>query len=382
MPFERPLHLGHHRGYLAQSLRAGLRRMIGRSPPRSGCSSLRSFSMRCFSGDAAGVLQPKAWTPRALPAGHRLARAGDRSFCCWPNSPARRRARPMCRRISRTASLCRDDAGDELRSSARRLAQRRRGRAPARGARPRRRGGARGRRRGAQCAAAASRRRDRRGDDRGAGGGRAPRRGGRLEGGADRHRARHRHRRHRVTSRSRSRRCARMSRRSAARRAWCSAAIGSADAERRDFTINALSVAAGRHGARLCRRPRRHRRAPRALHRRSAAADRRGLFAHPAVLSLSRVFRRGPARCGGLARLHQRARGLRDTVARTRAHGAAEALRRAARGADARGHGGERASRHGARRRRLPRELREHGQGRSGARRSKPTRCAGSARSA
>ena len=41
-----------------------------------------------------------------------------------------------------------------------------------------------------------------------------------------------------------------------------------ADAERRDFTMNALSVTRRRHGARLCRRARRSRGAPRALHRR------------------------------------------------------------------------------------------------------------------
>ena len=61
------------------------------------------------------------------------------------------------------------------------------------------------------------------------------------------------------------------------------------DAERRDFTINALSVTADGTVYDYVGGLARHCRAPRALHRRSAAADRRRLSAHPAVLSLSRA---------------------------------------------------------------------------------------------
>ena len=94
------------------------------------------------------------------------------------------------------------------------------------------------------------------------------RQGGRHQERADRHRARHRDAGGRAASRSRSRPCARTPRPSAARPRSLSAATGSGDAHRRDFTINALSVGARRRRARLCRRARRHRRAPRALHRR------------------------------------------------------------------------------------------------------------------
>ena len=92
--------------------------------------------------------------------------------------------------------------------------------------------------------APASGRRNRRGDDRCAGGSHTPRR------------ARPAARRFRpasstapsppcsISGRSRSPRCARTWKRSAARRASSSAATGSADAERRDFTINALSATA------------------------------------------------------------------------------------------------------------------------------------------
>ncbi len=58
------------------------------------------------------------------------------------------------------------------------------------------------------------------------------------------------------------------------------------DAERRDFTMNALSAVARRHHPRLRRRACRSRGAARALHRRSGAAHRRGLSAHPALLPL------------------------------------------------------------------------------------------------
>ena len=98
------------------------------------------------------------------------------------------------------------------------------------------------------------------------------------------------------------------------------------DAERRDFTINALSASADGNGLRLCRRHRRHCGASRALHRRAAAADRRRLSAHPAVLSLPRAFRQRPAGPGRPARLHRGARRPRDAVARARAHGIAEAV--------------------------------------------------------
>ena len=114
--------------------------------------------------------------------------------------------------------------------------------APARAARPRRRGGAGRRRRGAQRAARRAARRHRRRHDGAAGRSHAPRRAGRLEGGADRHRAWHRHGDRRRASRSRSRRCAKMSKRSAARPSCASAATGRRDAERRDFTMNALSA--------------------------------------------------------------------------------------------------------------------------------------------
>ena len=64
-----------------------------------------------------------------------------------------------------------------------------------------------------------------------------------------------------------------------------------ADAERRDFTINAFSARVRRHGLRLCRWARRSCRAPRALHRRSQAAHRGRLPAHPALLPLPRRLR-------------------------------------------------------------------------------------------
>ena len=181
------------------------------------------------------------------------------------------------------------------------------------------------------------------------------------QGGADRHRARHHHCRRRRPIRSRSRRCARTSRPSAARRASCSAATGRRmpsgaispsmrcpcrpTARCHDYVGGLADIAARR--VRFIGEPQ--------------TADRRRLFAHPALLSLSRVFRRGRAGRCRLARLHRRARRPRHAFARARAHGIAEAPGRAARHADACGHGRERAPRHGARRRAVSRELREHG---------------------
>ena len=80
--------------------------------------------------------------------------------------------------------------------------------------------------------------------------------------------------------------------------------------------------------------------------------------------------------------LHQGARRARDAVARARAHGIAEAVCRAARGADARGDGRERPARHRARRRAVCRELREAWPKVEAALAARPIRCAGSARSA
>ena len=156
-----------------------------------------------------------------------------------------------------------------------------------------------------------------------------------------------------------------------------------ADAERRDFTMNALSLAADGTVHDLCRRPRGSRRAPRALHRRCRKRASREDY-----LRILRFFRfhaaygHGRARCRGAARLHRGARGPRAAVARARAHGIAQASGRAARGADARDHGGGRAARAGARRRARSRKLRQHGQGRSCGGRCGRSRCGGSARSA
>ena len=90
-----------------------------------------------------------------------------------------------------------------------------------------------------------------------------------------------------------------------------------ADAERRDFTINALSASRRRKSLRLRRRARRYCGPPRALHRRTAATDRRRLSAHPALLSLSRLFCR---RRTGCRRLHACivARDGLDTLSRER----------------------------------------------------------------
>ena len=134
-----------------------------------------------------------------------------------------------------------------------------------------------------------------------------------------------------------------------------------ADAERRDFTINALSASAdgtvfdyvGGLADIAARRVR-------------FIGDPQQRIAED-YLRILRFFRfhayyaRGRARCRRLARLHRRARRPRHAVARAGADGAAEAAGRAARRADARGHGRDRAPRPSARRRAVRRELRQHG---------------------
>ena len=128
-----------------------------------------------------------------------------------------------------------------------RLPRRRAGSEPAAGARagiaqPRRRGGARGRRRGPQRADGAAARRHRHRHHGAAGGSDPPRQGGRHQGGADRHRARHRDaggrwRAVRGDHAARGRRDLRPQGQGGVR-----ARLGDATRERRDFTINALSV--------------------------------------------------------------------------------------------------------------------------------------------
>ena len=119
--------------------------------------------------------------------------------------------------------------------------------------------------------------------------------GRRLQGGADRHRARHRDGGGRRASRSRSRRCARTSRPSAAKPRSRFGRDWERDAERRDFTINALSVDAdgtvhdyvGGLADLDARRVR--------FIGDAGAAHRRGLSAHPALLPLPCRLRRGRA---------------------------------------------------------------------------------------
>ena len=115
-----------------------------------------------------------------------------------------------------------------------------------------------------------------------------------IKCGADRHRPRHRHawssRAHpfEVTTLARGYRDLRPQGQGRA-----SGATGVRDAERRDFTINALSVDADGivhdHVGGLAD----HRSATRALHRRCQPAHRRGLFAHPALLPHPCRLRRG-----------------------------------------------------------------------------------------
>ena len=105
------------------------------------------------------------------------------------------------------------------------------------------------------------------------------------------------------------------------------------DAERRDFTMNALSVSRRRHGARLCRRARRSRSAARALHRRRRQrASPRTICASCASSASTLPTARARPTPPGLHAVHRRARRPRAAVARARAHGADEAPARAARG--------------------------------------------------
>ena len=84
------------------------------------------------------------------------------------------------------------------------------------------------------------------------------------------------------------------------------------DALRRDFTINALSLARDGHGPRLRRRARRPRRPACPLHRRRAPAHPRGLSAHPALLPLFRPLRRGALDARDCARRSPSARDWRS----------------------------------------------------------------------
>ena len=137
------------------------------------------------------------------------------------------------------------------------------------------------------------------------------------------------------------------------------------DAERRDFTINGLSVdAAGvvhDHVGGwddIARKTR-------ALHRRSRGAHRRGLSAHPPVLPHSCRLRRRRARSRRLPRLHRRARRSRHAVRRARADGNAQADGRGGCGRRGAGDGGWRAAAADFRRRRLYRTV--HRDDRGGA---------------
>ena len=124
-----------------------------------------------------------------------------------------------------------------------------------------------------------------------------------------------------------------------------------ADAERRDFTINALSVSAdGKVFDYVGGRD-------------DIAARRVRFIGEPQqriaedylrILRFFRfhaLFRRRRAGCCRAARLHRRARGSRRLVARARAHGAAQAFYRAARCTHAYRHGRKRSVRSGTRRR-------------------------------
>ena len=199
-----------------------------------------------------------------------------------------------------------------MRARARRraLAHIRSGRARARAAQRRWRGGARGRRRGAQRAARHSDRRYRYRDHGVAGGGDPPRQGGRHQERADRHRARHRDAGGRRPAVRGHDACARTSRPSAARRRSRSAATGCAtrsgaispstrcrSAPTASCTIMSAGLTTSPRGA--C-----------ASSAMPDAADRRGLFAHPAVLPHPRRLRRRRARSRGLSRLHRGRAGL------------------------------------------------------------------------
>ena len=132
------------------------------------------------------------------------------------------------------------------------------------------------------------------------------------------------------------------------------------DAERRDFTINGLSVdAEGRvhdHVGGLD----------------DIAAKRVRFIGDPNqriaedYLRILRFFRihaaygAGPARSRRISRMHQRARGPCDALGRTRAHGNAEADGRGRRGRRRRGDGGGRIAAADIRRRRLYRAVQGH----------------------
>ena len=183
-------------------------------------------------------------------AGARRAAAGHRQLRrCSRISPARRRTRPTSRRISRTAGWCPGRVTEFQMSECR--------------ADPARRAMAADRARPRACSAllngdgeearvvggavrnallGIADRRHRHRHHRAAGRSDPPRQGGRHQMRADRHRARHRDAGDRRPAVRGHHACARMSRPSAARPRWRSAATGCATRERRDFTINGLSV--------------------------------------------------------------------------------------------------------------------------------------------
>ena len=139
------------------------------------------------------------------------------------------------------------------------------------------------------------------------------------------------------------------------------------DAERRDFTINGLSVDAdgvvhdhvGGLADIAARRVR--------FIGDAAPAHRRGLSAHPALLPHPCRLWRRRARSRRLSRLHRRARGTCEPFRRTRAHGDAEAAGRG--GRRGRGHGDGRCRPAAAdlRRRHLYRAVRGDDRGGAGA---------------
>ena len=211
--------------------------------------------------------------------------------------------------------------------------------------------------------------------------GRPPPRGGADQGGPDRHRPRHGHRRHR---RARVVEVTTLRRDVATDGRRATVAFTDdwrEDAARRDFTINAL-YADPLSGeifdyfggvADLAA-------APRPLHRRAAAAHRRGPSAHPALLPLPRPLRQRRARRRRARRLHRARQRPHGPVARTHRRRIAEAARPARsvadRGADAR-------ARH-PRARSCPKSpptpprARRAGRGRARSAASRPTRSAAS----
>ena len=165
---------------------------------------------------------------------------------------------------------------------------------------------------------------------------------------------------------------------------WAKVAFGrdfAADARRRDFTINALSLERRRNGPRHGRRARGSRRGTGALHRRRGSAHSRGLSAHSAVLPLLGPIRRGRARPRGPRRRDPRARRPRAAVARAGARRTPEAPRRAARERGRADDGRERLPRADPRRRRLCEALQPPHRDRGRARRwRRPAPAAGRAR--